>query len=116
MQGMNGEHRCHKRAAPKSAGHSLQGKEEKDRRDCVQEDIGKMMPACFQPIQLTVQHVCDRRQRMPVFSMNMSECPGNTAYVKAAGYPGILINLSRSVGVNGVVHDRPTRRTPCTDR
>jgi hypothetical protein len=50
---------------------------------------------------------------MPVLSMNMSECPGNTAYVKAAGYPGILINITWIVIVNEVVPERLAKDNPC---
>ena len=34
--------------------------------------------------------------------MDMGECPGNTIGVKAIGYPGILVNITRVVVVNEV--------------
>ncbi len=56
--------------------------------------------------------MCKRRQRMPVLRMNMSECPGNTGDVKAAGYPGILINIPRVIIVNEVVPKRLAKNDP----
>jgi hypothetical protein len=52
---------------------------------------------------------------MPVLSMNMSECPGNTTYVKPAGYFGILINITRIIIINEVVPERLTKDDPCKD-
>ncbi len=49
---------------------------------------------------------------MPVLRMNMSECPGNTGDVKAAGYPGILINIPRVIIVNEVVPERLAKNRP----
>ena len=45
-------------------------------------------------MQLAVEHVCDRRQRVPVFGMNMSECPGDVSEVDAAGDPRVLIDVA----------------------
>ena len=53
---------------------------------------------------------------MPVHGMNMSECPGNTGDVKAAGYLGILINVTRIIIVNEVVSKRLTKDNPCKHR
>ena len=60
--------------------------------------------------------MCDRRQRMPVLSVNMSEYPGNTGDVKAAGYLGILINIPRVIIVNEVVPERLAKNKPCQAR
>ena len=42
---MNREHGRNKSAPPKRASHLPQREKKKDRRDSVQEDIGKMMPS-----------------------------------------------------------------------
>ena len=44
--------------------------------------------------------------------MNMSEGPGNTGNVKAAGYPGILIDIPRIIIVNEVVPKRLAENDP----
>jgi hypothetical protein len=53
---------------------------------------------------------------MPVLRMNMSECPGNTGDVKAAGYPGILINIPRIIIVNEIVPQCLAKHRPCKHR
>ena len=44
--------------------------------------------------------------------MNMTKCPGNTGDVKAAGYPGILIDIPRIIIVNEVVPNRLAKNDP----
>ena len=63
-------------------------------------------------MQLTIEHMCDRRQRMPVFGMNMSECPGEVREVDAAGDPSVLIDVTRIVVVNEIVPERLTKNSP----
>ena len=48
--------------------------------------------------------------------MNMTKCPGNTGDVKAAGYPGILINIPRVIIVNEVVPKRLAKNDPRKQR
>jgi hypothetical protein len=60
--------------------------------------------------------VGDRRQRMPVLGMNMSECPGNTGDVKTAGYLGIFVNITRIIVVNEVGEERLAKNKPCKNR
>jgi len=50
--------------------------------------------------------MCDRCQRVPVFGMNMSECPSDVREVNAAGDPGVLIDVARIVVVNEIVPER----------
>ena len=63
-------------------------------------------------MQLAVEHVCDCRQRMPVFGVNMSECPGDVREVNAAGDPGVLIDVARIVIVNEIVPERLSKNDP----
>ncbi len=48
--------------------------------------------------------------------MDMSECPDNTGYVKAAGYFGIFINVTCIIIVNEAVSERLTKNDPCKHR
>ena len=63
-------------------------------------------------MQLAVEHVCDCRQRMPVFGMDMSECPCDVCEVDAAGDPGVLIHVARIIVVNKIVLERLTENGP----
>ena len=112
MQRMHGEDGGHKSAAPQRACHLLQRNKEKDDRDSVEQQIRKVVPACLQSVQLAVQHVCDCRQRMPVFGMNMSECPSDVRDVNAARDSGVLIDVARIVVVNEIVPECLTKNRP----
>ncbi len=81
----------------------LEREKKKDPCGYVQENIRKMMASRLQPVQLAIQHVRDRRQRMPVHGMNVRECPGNAGGVKTACYLGIFIDVTRIVIVNEVM-------------
>jgi hypothetical protein len=90
----------------------LQRNKEKDDRDSVEQQIRKVVTACLQSVQLAVQHVCDRRQRVPVFGMNMSECPSDVREVNATRDSGVLIDVARIVVVNEIVPDCLTKNRP----
>src|SRR5437016_6937990 len=109
---MNCEHRCNKSAVPKCARHLLQREENEDHRDNVQEDICGMVTSRLQSIYLAVEHMRDRRQRMPVHGVNMGECPGNAAEADAACYFSVLINVARIVVVNEVVPESLAKNKP----
>jgi hypothetical protein len=70
------------------------------------------MPACVQSVQLAVDHVCDCRQRMPVFRMDVSECPNNVRDVDTARDPGVLIDVAGIIVVNEIVPERLTENGP----
>ena len=63
-------------------------------------------------MQLAVEHVCDCRQRMPVFGMDMRKRPGDVREVDAAGDPSVLIDVTRIVVVNEIVPERLTKNRP----
>ena len=46
MQRMHSENRRHKRASPQGACHALQRHKKEDDGETMQEDIGKVVPAC----------------------------------------------------------------------
>ena len=74
-----------------------------------------MVPACVYAVQLAIEHMCDRRQRVPVFRMDMRECPGDVAEIDAAGDRRVLIDVARIVVVNEIVPDCLTKNGPCQD-
>ncbi len=54
----------------------------------------------------------DRRQRVPVFGMDVRKCPGNVGKVDAAGDSRVLIDVTRIVVVNEIVADCLTEDGP----
>jgi hypothetical protein len=71
-----------------------------------------VMPARFQPVQLAIKHVCDCCEGMPVFRVNMRECPRNIAQTDTTGDPGILIDVLRIIIVNEIVPECLTKHGP----
>jgi hypothetical protein len=63
-------------------------------------------------VQLAVEHVCDCRQRMPVFGVNVIECPNDVRDVNAASDSSVLIDVARIVVVNEIVPDCLTKNGP----
>src|SRR5262249_38853418 len=112
MQRFHGETDRNKSAAPHTAWNLLHLNKAKDDRDSVEQQIRKVVPGCLQSVQLAVQHVCDCRQRMPVFGMNMSECPSDVRDVNAARDSGVLIDVARIVVVNEIVPECLTKNHP----
>ena len=66
---MDGEHGRHEGAGPETAGHPPQDQEQQDRRGGVQQDVGQVVSAGVQAVELAVQHVGEPGQRMPVAGM-----------------------------------------------
>ena len=109
---MHGENRRYKRASPQRACHALQRHKKKDNCETVQDDIGRVVPACVQSVQLAIEHMCDRRQRVPVFGMDVRKRPGDVGEVDAAGDPRVLIDVARIVVVNEIVPECLTKDAP----
>jgi len=81
----------------------------------MQEDIGKVVPACVQSVELAIEHMCNRRQRVPVFGMDMRKRPGDVGDADAAGDPRVLIDVTRIVVVNEFVPDCLNKDGPRKD-
>jgi len=56
--------------------------------------------------------MCDRRQRVPVFGMDMRKCPGDVGEVDAAGDSRVLINVVRIVVINEIGPECLTKNGP----
>ena len=59
----------------------------------MQQHVAQMMPPRVQPIHLTVEHVGERCERIPVSAMNMSERPENPFRVETVGDLRIVIHI-----------------------
>ena len=66
----------------------------------MKEDIGEMMSAGMQSIQLAVQHVGKPGQRMPIVSLNAGERPDNSLERQPPGDHWIIIHIMIVVEVN----------------
>src|SRR5438093_3701737 len=112
MQRVNSENGSYKCTPPDHTSHALQSKKKKDNSDSVKEHISKVMPACLQAVKLGVEHVRDRGQRMPIFGVNVGECPDNIGKAEATRYSGILIHITRVIVVNEIVPERLAKNRP----
>ena len=78
----------------------------------MQEDIGKVVPARVQSVELAIEHMCNRRQWVPVFGMDMRKRPGDVGDADAAGDPRVLIDVARIVVINEIVPECLTKDDP----
>jgi hypothetical protein len=62
-----------KRALPQHARHLPRQNKQKQHRHSMRQNICEMMSARVQAVQLVIQHLRERRQRVPVLGMNMGE-------------------------------------------
>src|SRR4029453_7941268 len=90
---MNCEQHCYKSASPQMASHLRQHQKQKDDSDRVQKHVGEMMPGRIESVQLAIQHVRNRRQRVPVTGYRMRKGPGDPRWRNAGGDIGIHVNV-----------------------
>jgi len=63
-------------------------------------------------MQLAIEHVCDGRQRVPVFGMDMRKRPGDVGDADPARDPGVLIDVVRIVVINEIEPECLTKDDP----
>jgi hypothetical protein len=78
----------------------------------VQEDIREMMSAGIEPKELAIEHVGDRRQRMPVPGVAVRERPNDSGQCETAGYDRIFIDVNVIVEINEFVTKRLPENQP----
>ena len=71
-----------------------------------------MMPPGLEPVKLTIQHVRDDGERLPVASAEMSEGPLHIIKSKTAGYSWIGINERTIVVIHELVTKGLAKRDP----
>ena len=115
---MNSEQRCHEGTLPntaspaRTAGHLPEHEKEQHDGDRVQQDIGEVMSASLQPVQLAVQHVRNCRQRVPVSRMTMDKSADDTVARKASRDRGVFVNIYVIVKIDEIVCERLTKNQP----
>ena len=115
---MNRKERGNKSAWPDTARparttrHVAKHEKEQDDRNRVQEDIREMMSAGLEPKELAIEHVGNRRQRMPVPRVAVPERPNDSGQGEAAGYDRVFIDVDVIVEVNEFVTKRLPENEP----
>src|SRR6266446_415055 len=113
-QRMNGEKRGDKNAPPKPTGDLGQPKEKYNDGDCVQQDVCEMVAARSEIVELTVDHVRDGRERMPVIGLSVSERFGQAMPTQSSTDQWISVNVRLVVVVyeivaQGLAEDEPNQ-------
>jgi hypothetical protein len=74
---MNREQGRNKTASPHIPSHLLQREKQEDDGYRVQKNIGEMMPASVQPVQLAIQHVRNGGDGVPVTGYRVGKAPSD---------------------------------------
>src|SRR4029077_15040440 len=90
---MNSEERGNKSASPQSPCHLSQHAKQQDDSDVVQKNVGEMMAGRLQSVQLTIEHVRNGGERVPVTGDRVRKSPRDPFQRKACGDLCILINV-----------------------
>ena len=109
---MNREDSGDKRTCPYRGRHFFQGQKKQNRGEAMQQHAHKMMPAGPEAEQLTIHHVRNRRERMPVLRMNVRERPSNAVPAQAGANVRVLDHVSRVVIIDELKAKRLTEDRP----
>lgn len=78
----------------------------------MEENIYQMMRAWIQAEQLAIEHVRDRRQRMPVLGMHMGERPPNPAPAQPRADVRVIKHVKRIVVIDELMLKRLPKNRP----
>ena len=109
---MNGEHGRHECAWPKRTRHLFEHEEKQQHRYRVQQHISEVMAAGLEPEQLAVEHVRNRRERMPVPRMRMGKRAEYAGHRKSSVDDRVLININMIVEIDEIVPQSLTENEP----
>jgi hypothetical protein len=90
---MNCEQRRNEGASPQSPSHLSQYEKQQDDSDGVQKNVAEMVPGRLQAVQLTIKHVRNGRERVPVTAYLVCKSPRDPFQRKACCNVCILINV-----------------------
>ena len=71
-----------------------------------------MMPARLHPEELAIEHVRDRRERVPVLGMDVRERPSNTVPIQSGPNMRIFKHVKRIVIIHELMADRLSEHCP----
>ena len=110
---MNGKDSSDETTRPRVVRHLCEQNKKQNRGEAVPEHIDQMLRARIQAEQLTIQHVRDRGQRMPVLGVDVGEGPTNSGPTYARTHVGVVVNIQRIVVVDELVVERLPEYRPC---
>src|SRR5262245_28587454 len=90
---MNCEQRRNKTASQQIPSHLPQREKQEDDGYRVQKNIGEMMPAGVQPVQLAIQHVRNSRDWVPVTGYCVGKAPNDPSQRQPCGDVPIRIDI-----------------------
>ncbi len=94
---MNCEQRRDKTASPHVSSHLPQYKKQKNDGHRVQKHVSEMMPGRIESVELAIQHVRNRCQRVPVTGCRMRKGPRDPCQRQPCGDVRIRVNILRIV-------------------
>src|SRR6266542_4774395 len=109
---MNCEQRRNKSASPQSPCHLSHHEKQEDDSDGEQKIDDEVIPGRLQSVQLTIQHVRNDCQRVPISTNSVCECPPYVLQRKAPRYFRIIVNIEFVVVVDEIVCKRLTENQP----
>jgi hypothetical protein len=90
---MNCEQGRNKSAPPQTPSHLLESEKQEDDGYRVQKNIGEMMPASVEPVQLAIQHVRNGREGVPVTPYCVDKAPSDPSQRQPGGDVSIRIDV-----------------------
>jgi len=102
-QGMDGEEGGDEGTAPGGTGHGLEDEEEEDRDGGVEEEIGQVVAAGVEPIELAIGHMRNPGERMPVEGPAMGESPADPLEAQSPVHLGVPGDVGVVVEIDEIV-------------
>lgn len=112
VQRVNGKERSYEGAFPNRTGHSLEHQKEQQHRHRMKNDVGKVMAASVQSIQLAIEHVGKRGKRMPVPRMGMSKGADYAFSGKSSYDERIFVDVNVIIKIDKIVSQRLAEYCP----
>ena len=109
---MNRENCRDECALPQTVGCPSQENKKQHCRRAVEKNIYQVVRARIHSEQLAVEHVRDRRQRMPVLRMDMRERPDNPAPGQARAHVRVVEHVKRIVIIDELMAERLSKHRP----
>jgi hypothetical protein len=100
---MKGKKSGNETTSPHGPGHSLQHQKQEQGIEQMKKDVGQVMSLGIKAIELTVQHMRQLAQRVPVGSVGGSESPDNAVGAQTFLYVDVLSDIDRIIQVDEVV-------------
>ena len=110
MQRVKGEEGGDKSTGPDLVGHAVKEPEEQERAEDMQDEVGDMISAGIQTVELVIEHQGKPGQGMPEIGISGGECPTNGFKRDAGpdmivfGHVNIIVNIDE-FKLNNLIED-----------